>query len=212
MAGLCGRPNGARCASSPRLPARRRPCSRCRARLERASPRRGAVASRPPRRPATGCCAPSRRLARPTCPSPGCPTCAPAGPVLVAVDDVQWLDDASMDALAFAFRRIADGPLALLMAARTAASADPLTAGEPPPPLGWQALLSAGPVAEVIDLAPLDMWQIQNLLPDTVPAARARLVARQSRGNPFWAKEILASLDSGAATVPRLALTLTGRL
>jgi len=139
-------------------------------------------------------------------------TCASAGPVLVAVDDVQWLDDASMDALAFAFRRIADGPLALLMAARTAASADPLTAGEPPPPLGWQALLSAGPVAEVIDLAPLDMWQIQNLLPDTVPAARARLVARQSRGNPFWAKEILASLDSGAATVPRLALTLTGRL
>ena len=47
----------------------------------------------------------------------------------------------------------------------------------------------------MIDLAPLDMWQIQNLLPRTVTAAQARLVARQSRGNPFWAVEISASLE-----------------
>ena len=108
--------------------------------------------------------------------------CASRGPVLVAVDDVQWLDEASRDALAFAFRRISDGALALLIAARTAGSADPLTAGEPPPPTGWQALLMTGPVMEVIDLAPLDMWQIQNLLPDTVPDARARrLPARLMR-------------------------------
>ena len=84
-------------------------------------------------------------------------TCASRGPVLVAVDDVQWLDEASRDALAFAFRRISDGALALLIAARTAGSADPLTAGEQPPPTGWQALLMTGPVMEVIDLAPLDM-------------------------------------------------------
>jgi hypothetical protein len=45
-------------------------------------------------------------------------TCASAGPVLVAVDDVQWLDDASMDALAFAFRRIADGPLVVIAPSR----------------------------------------------------------------------------------------------
>ena len=83
--------------------------------------------------------------------------CASRGPVLVAVDDVQWLDEASRDALAFAFRRISDGALALLIAARTAGSADPLTASEPPPPTGWQALLMTGPVMEVIDLAPLDM-------------------------------------------------------
>jgi AAA ATPase domain len=70
--------------------------------------------------------------------------CVSCGPVLVAVDDVQWLDDASTGALAFALRRITDGPLGLLIAARTAASADPLTVGEPPPPLGWQSLLTAG--------------------------------------------------------------------
>ena len=46
--------------------------------------------------------------------------CASQGPVLVAVDDVQWLDDASIEALAFAFRRITDRALTLLLAARTA--------------------------------------------------------------------------------------------
>ena len=56
------------------------------------------------------------------------------------------------------------------------------------------------------------MWQVQNLLPRTVTAAQARLVARQSRGNPFWAKEIAASLDSAESQVPPLARTLTDRL
>ena len=138
--------------------------------------------------------------------------CASRTPLLVAVDDVQWLDDASIEALTFAFRRITDGPLAMLLAARTAAWADPLTAGQPPPSRRWQKLLTAVRATEVIDVAPLDIWQIQNLLPDTVTAATARMVARQSRGNPFWAKEIVASLDSGASSVPPLAASLTERL
>jgi hypothetical protein len=57
--------------------------------------------------------------------------CASRGPVLVAIDDVQWLDDASIEALTFAFRRITDGALALLLGARSAAAADPITAGQP---------------------------------------------------------------------------------
>jgi len=138
--------------------------------------------------------------------------CAARGPVLVAIDDAQWLDDASVEALTFAFRRITDGALALLLAARTAASADPITAGEPPPPRTWRSLLGAFPAAQVMDLAPLDMWQIQDLLPDSMTASQARLVARQSRGNPFWAMEIVASHQAGATTVPPLAVSLTGRL
>ena len=138
--------------------------------------------------------------------------CVSEGPVLVAVDDVQWLDEASLDALAFALRRVASGPLSLLVAARAQAAADPLTAGAPPPSHDWQGLLAAVPAAEVIDLAPLDMWQVQSLLPRTVTAAQARQVARQSRGNPFWAIEIAASLDSADSPVPQLARTLTTRL
>ncbi len=138
--------------------------------------------------------------------------CASHGPVLVAIDDVQWLDDASREALAFAFRRIAEGPLSVLIAARTAAAVDPLTVGEPPPPGSWRSLLASVRGQQVLELAPLDMWQIQNLLPQAVTAAQARLVARESRGNPFWAKELAAGLSSDEATVPSLARTLTDRL
>ncbi len=138
--------------------------------------------------------------------------CLSGGPVLVAVDDVQWLDEASREALAFALRRVPAGPLSLLVAARTEAPADPLTAGAPPPSQAWRELLAALPAAEVVDLAPLDMWQVQNLLPRTVTAAQARLVARQSRGNPFWAIQVSASLADAEGQVPPLARTLTGRL
>ena len=138
--------------------------------------------------------------------------CVSEGPVLVAIDDVHWLDEASLEALTFALRRVATGPWSLLLAARSEAPADPLTAGAPPPPRRWRELLAALPAAQEIDLAPLDLWQIQNLLPSTVTAARARLVARQSRGNPFWAMEILASLGSAQAAVPPLARVLTDRL
>src|SRR5215203_2725254 len=39
-------------------------------------------------------------------------------PLLVLVDDVQWLDGASADALLFAFRRLLAEPIAVLLAAR----------------------------------------------------------------------------------------------
>src|SRR5215470_5926073 len=138
--------------------------------------------------------------------------CLSQHPVLIAIDDVQWLDDASREVLAFALRRVSSGPLSLLVAARTEAVADPLTAGAPPPSRAWRELLAAVPAAEVIDLAPLDMWQVQNLLPPDFTAAQARLVARQSRGNPFWALQILASPEDAGSQVPPLARTLTDRL
>jgi DNA-binding CsgD family transcriptional regulator/tetratricopeptide (TPR) repeat protein len=138
--------------------------------------------------------------------------CLDAGPLMVAIDDVQWLDAASLEALAFAFRRLSAGPLGVLLAARTDAPADPLTVGAPPLPDRWCDLPSALPEAGSIDLSPLDRWQIQNLLPATMAAAQARVVAMQSRGNPFWALEIAASLESAEAVVPPRALTLSRRL
>ena len=138
--------------------------------------------------------------------------CVSAGPVLVAVDDVQWLDEASLDALVFALRRLDNGPLSVLLAARSEAPADPLTVGGPAPSRQWRDLLAALRPAEEIDLAPLGLWQIQNLLSSTVTAAQVRLVARQSRGNPFWALQIAAGLDAEHAPVPQLARVLTERL
>ena len=136
---------------------------------------------------------------------------ATVGPVLVAVDDVHWLDEATLDALTFAFRRADSGPIGLLLAARTEAPADPLTVAVPPPPQRWRDLVAAMP-AETLALVPLDPWQVQRLLSATVSAAQARLVARQSRGNPFWAREVAASLESADTPVPPLARALTDRL
>ena len=76
----------------------------------------------------------------------------------------------------------------------------------------WHGLLAAVPAAEVIDLVPLGIWQVQNLLPKTVTAAQARLVARQSRGNPFWAIQISASLEDAESQMPPLARTPTDHL
>ncbi|WP_160573913.1 AAA family ATPase [Actinomadura physcomitrii] len=65
---------------------------------------------------------------------------ARSGPVLCRVDDAQWLDRVSLDALAFAARRVGDERLAIVFAARTQA---PLT-GIPHlrlPPLDEEASL-----------------------------------------------------------------------
>ncbi len=35
--------------------------------------------------------------------------CLVAGPVLIGIDDVQWLDEASLEALTFALRRLPGG-------------------------------------------------------------------------------------------------------
>jgi DNA-binding CsgD family transcriptional regulator len=126
-------------------------------------------------------------------------SCLTAGPVLIAIDDVQWLDAGSLEVLEFALRRIGGGPLSLLLAARTEAPADPLTVGAPPLSQRWRGLLTAFPDATEITLAPLDLSQVQDLLPAAATSAQARLIAGQSRGNPFWARMIWGSMMSTAA-------------
>ena len=44
---------------------------------------------------------------------------ADGGPVLVALDDAQWLDGSSAGIVAYAMRRLADRPIGLLLSVRT---------------------------------------------------------------------------------------------
>ncbi|HEY5017003.1 MAG TPA: ATP-binding protein [Streptosporangiaceae bacterium] len=127
------------------------------------------------------------------------------GPVLLAIDDIQWLDPASLEALGFALRRIASGPLSLLLAARCPAPADPLTVAAPPLPQG----LARAARRAARGLA--DHARAAGRVAGPEPAAAdrdpraSRLVASRSRGNPFWAEEIWDSMASAQSEVPPLA-------
>lgn len=98
---------------------------------------------------------------------------ARAAPLVVAVDDVQWLDRATAAVLAFAARRLADEPIGLLLAQRTAGAA--------PAPLG---LDRAAERLDRLDLTPLSLGAVQRLLQHRlgwVPSAPCSITCTNSR-------------------------------
>jgi class 3 adenylate cyclase len=113
---------------------------------------------------------------------------AESTPVLVAIDDVQWLDPASADALAFAARRLPAG-VGLLLTRR----------GDPAelPPLGLERALPEGRL-ERLRPGPLSLAALHHLLLDRLGAAPPRpalaRLAEASDGNPFLALEIARAL------------------
>jgi class 3 adenylate cyclase len=56
---------------------------------------------------------------------------AEEGPLLITVDDAQWLDRASSEAIAFAARRLSEDPVAILLAVRDEEDSPLLAAGLP---------------------------------------------------------------------------------
>lgn len=111
---------------------------------------------------------------------------ASGGPVLVAVDDAQWLDAASAGALEFAIRRLRDERLVVLVAQRPG-SGPPLGLGRAEVPL------------ETVELAPLSLGAMQQLLRTQLGLGFRRPTARRihevSAGNPFYALELARALQ-----------------
>jgi hypothetical protein len=109
-------------------------------------------------------------------------------PVLIAVDDLQWLDRATARILAFVVRRAAGEPLALLASVRGARDGD-LPA----------ALERAVERLQRVDLGPLSLAGIHHLLRERLGLEPPRpLLVRlheTSRGNPFVALELGAALE-----------------
>jgi DNA-binding CsgD family transcriptional regulator len=115
-------------------------------------------------------------------------------PLLVVVDDAQWLDGGSLDALAFAARRLDSERLALLLAARGTV-----------PPAGFER-----DFAELL-LAPLSTQDAGRLLDEQPrpPRGRAReLVLAQAAGNPMALIELSRVIAADPAAGRRWAAEL----
>ena len=114
------------------------------------------------------------------------------GPTLIAIDDVQWLDDASAAILAYAVRRLADRPVGLLLAARGTAD------GQATDPLGGLARDRR----EELRLGPLPLAALHQLFlarfGRSFPRVTLVRIEAASGGNPFFALEIARSI--GEAT------------
>ncbi len=112
---------------------------------------------------------------------------ATSGPVIVAIDDVQWLDVPSARVLAFMIRRLADAPIRILVALRVGAGGDPLGLGQ------------TGPVPlQRVPIGPLPEEAMTRLLRDRTEADLTHPILlrlhRISEGNPLFALEIARAL------------------
>jgi DNA-binding CsgD family transcriptional regulator len=113
--------------------------------------------------------------------------CSSSTAVVIAVDDVQWLDGPSARALEFVARRLADRPVGFLLSLR---------AGNPVP-LSLDRALSAGRL-ECVRVGPLSAGALHQLIKARLGAtfSRAELVRihRATGGNPLFALELASSL------------------
>jgi DNA-binding CsgD family transcriptional regulator len=105
---------------------------------------------------------------------------ARTAPVLIAIDDLQWLDPSSAAAVTFALRRVT-GTIGLVAARHPDPDA---------PPLGRAATrLTVGPLAR----APVQRL-VRARLGRTLPPAVAERVERMAGGNPLFAIEIARTI------------------
>jgi hypothetical protein len=128
-----------------------------------------------------------------------------AAPVLIAIDDVHWLDPASARTLAFALRRLDDEPIGLLATRRRLDRSLPLGLPEAMPE-DRRVVLPLGPLPDD-DVVLL----IQQRFGDRLSTAWRRWLVRTAAGNPLCALE-LAPAGRGPDGPPSDPGPLPGRL
>jgi DNA-binding CsgD family transcriptional regulator len=110
---------------------------------------------------------------------------AQAGPLLIAVDDVQWLDQPSAAVLGFALRRLDPSPIRSVLTCRSGH--------------GWPRWLDPDPARTTrLEVGPLSMEAIQRMIVaargEPVSRATLRRIYEQAGGNPLYALELARAL------------------
>jgi DNA-binding CsgD family transcriptional regulator len=128
-------------------------------------------------------------------------------PVVVAIDDLQWLDLPSANALGFALRRLPHARLVLLWTRRL---------GEGEQPSAVEEALDRDRIEHVC-VGPLSVGAIQQILHSRLSRAVTRptllKLHEASGGNPFYALELARALGSaGAVHDPTQPLPVPERL
>jgi DNA-binding CsgD family transcriptional regulator len=134
---------------------------------------------------------------------------AAEGPLLVAIDDLQWLDEATGAILVYSFRRLGKADARLLATCR----------GEPGGPLPCGLEPAVDPRSLVrLGLEPLSEGAIRRLLRIRLGLSPPRLqmhaLYEATQGNPFFALEVgragLQTDASGLVVLPRSLQRLVG--
>src|SRR6478752_5325245 len=113
-------------------------------------------------------------------------------PVLIAIDDLQWLDRSSKDVLAFAARRF-KGPVGLLITERSDAEGGNAVT--------WLHLFRPDGIDRV-RVGPLSLGALHVLISTRLgrsfPLPKMVRIAKISGGNPFYALELARAVDVGS--------------
>jgi hypothetical protein len=131
-------------------------------------------------------------------------TLAPAGLVLVILDDIQWFDEASAALLHFAVRALTRERVAFACGVRPAELYDN--------PVALRVLKSLARERHLLDiaLAPLDARETQDLVAAVTKNVDGARIFAQSEGNPFLALEMARAIDAGDDPLARSVEQMMG--
>ncbi|MGH2539241.1 MAG: AAA family ATPase [Actinomycetota bacterium] len=112
------------------------------------------------------------------------------GAVVIAIDDLQWLDSVSARALRYSLRRFRTEPVAIVATVRGAAA--------PPDPLSL-AITVAPDRITLVEPGPLDLEDVRRVITGTVTTISRPVLRRiheVSGGNPMYAIELARGVEA----------------